>query len=207
MKTKTFKTYNTDQLKNESQVKEIKDFPDSDKKILLLFGKTGTGKTHLSYALMNQQGFRDSDIRYSTFGFRQPNYKFVPSRKLYFLILEAMYPSLDIGKNFLPEYTYRALMSGDTHYNRGIIIDDLGSEKNDEKENFKIGITQLLEEYRGKFVITTNLDISDIQERYGEKILSRISESCLPIKIDGDDYRLRNFGVSSVSELTGAKCD
>jgi hypothetical protein len=202
---KSFKDYDTKRLNNAKEVESIKKFPDSDKKILLLFGKTGTGKTHLSIALMNQQGFRESNVSYKKWGFKQPNYKFIAARKLYFLILEAMYPSLEIGESFLPEYTYKSLTAGDHEFNRGIIIDDLGSEKNDEKENFKIGLTQLLEEYRGKFIITTNLDLKDLGIRYGDKILSRLLESCLPIAIDGADYRLKRFSVGSIKELIDKK--
>lgn len=201
---KKFENYDTGKLGNQKEVDLIKKFPNSDKKILLLFGRTGTGKTHLSTALMYQQGFRESDIHYGKWGYKQPNYKFIPSRKLYFLILESMYPNLEIGKDFLSEYTYRSLTKGDSEFNRGIIIDDLGSEKNDEKENFKIGLTQLLEEYRAKFVITTNLDLKDLEIRYGDKILSRILESCLSISIDGADFRLNSFGVNSISELIGS---
>jgi len=197
----TFENYDCERNDNLKKVEQIKKFPNGDKKHLLLFGKTGTGKTHLAMAIMWQQRFRDSSTRYNKWGFEQPNYKFVPARKLYFLFLEAMYPSMEIGESFLPEFTYKSLTAGDHEFNRGIIVDDLGSEKNDDKENFKTGFTQILEEYRGKIVITTNMDLKDIAERYEDKITSRILNSCLPISIDGSDYRLSGFGVNAISDL------
>lgn len=77
-----------------------------------------------------------------------------------------------------------------------LFIDDLGSEtlrKNLTTENLYIIINE--RKIRNlPVIITSNLELSDLREIYGERIYSRIidRETSITIKIDGEDIRMKN---------------
>ena len=42
-------------------------------------------------------------------------------------------------------------------------------------------------------VISTNLDLSTLKERYTERVASRILSSYEPVRLSGDDIRIRKM--------------
>jgi DNA replication protein DnaC len=79
-----------------------------------------------------------------------------------------------------------------------IIIDDLGAEPHKVMAyGSEIFATTdlIVERHKNRnnlFThITTNLEPEDIQERYGDRIFSRLGEMCNFVKIIGKDYRLK----------------
>jgi DNA replication protein DnaC len=78
-----------------------------------------------------------------------------------------------------------------------ICIDDFGAEESQNHYGTKKDVlTEIIDErYRAKFkggktYITTNLTPGKIRARYGDRILSRISELCTVIEIHGEDLRI-----------------
>ena len=76
-----------------------------------------------------------------------------------------------------------------------LIIDDLGSEpifKNVSEEYLYLILNQRLFEQKS-VIISTNLTLSEIQDRYGERILSRLVSKNVSklFKIENSDLRLK----------------
>ena len=72
-----------------------------------------------------------------------------------------------------------------------LIIDDLGTEYMNNFTNAHL--YELLNERlltRKPTIISTNLSLTDIKDHYSERISSRIYDSCLILKIYGEDIRL-----------------
>lgn len=75
-----------------------------------------------------------------------------------------------------------------------LIMDDLGIEKSTEwtHELFYKIIDTRYKEMR-PIIITTNLSEAEIKNKLSERILSRIYEMCIGVKLKGKDYRLEKF--------------
>ena len=84
--------------------------------------------------------------------------------------------------------------------NRGVlIIDDLGAEKMSEwieETMFKI-INKRYEEVLPT-IITSNNDLESMEERLGQRIVSRILEMCDVIKLEGGDRRIKNVAKAKI---------
>lgn len=77
-----------------------------------------------------------------------------------------------------------------------LVIDDLGTEPQTYNQygNIRNPMAELLEERYAvwpkiRTYITTNLSPSEIEERYGERVASRLEEMCARIRLDGADRR------------------
>lgn len=75
-----------------------------------------------------------------------------------------------------------------------LILDDLGAEKTTDWTTEKL-FTVIDNRYRYNkpMIFTTNCSSKELKERIGHRTFSRIMEICQPIKLECDDYRLRNF--------------
>ena len=76
-----------------------------------------------------------------------------------------------------------------------LVLDDLGTEKITEWAREKL--LQLINyrmNYQLATIITSNLSMSDISERLGERIHSRLKAMCEEIKIVGKDRRGQERG-------------
>ena len=134
----------------------------TENKGLFIFGDTGTGKTYVMHALANNRNARVEN--------------FVD------LLIEY--------RDYMQRGTYhesiRALCSQDY-----VFIDDIGAEK---MSDFVAEFLYLLIDarYRNmkKTIISTNLTPEDFEERYGERLLSRIYEMCVSLELQGEDKRI-----------------
>jgi DNA replication protein DnaC len=175
--TKTFDNYDLRFNGHHGQVEIIKKFGKSEFKQLLIFGQSGRGKTHLVQALSNKAGLMDYGLKYT------PKIKVVMAEEFYFTILKSAY-GLPVNDFFCSKWDFDELM----YASKAIVIDDLGKEKQEAegKENFNN-----LDKYRGKIIITTNLNRKDIYERYGEFIGKRLFDENITqtIVLGGKDYR------------------
>lgn len=169
MKPKTFDNYDWRFSNHKEQIELIKDFPfNKEYRKLILIGKTGIGKTHLSMALI--QELRKEDFRA----------KLIHVQRLYKLFKYMnFYESEKQAEDELREIK-------ETHM---LVIDDLGLEKQTESWIFNDGFIGLLDGYRGKIVVTSNLNIEGMREVYQDKIMSRLLERALIINLKGKDYR------------------
>jgi DNA replication protein DnaC len=79
-----------------------------------------------------------------------------------------------------------------------LVIDDLGAERFDENDKggkwSKAKLFEIADSRAGKATIfTTNYTFAELIAMYGERDFGRMMENVEPVKMDGQDYRLRNF--------------
>lgn len=75
-----------------------------------------------------------------------------------------------------------------------LILDDLGAEYLDSAGSFRVDMDELIDTFYAdgrKLVITTNLQVNQIEDRYGPRIRDRIRESADWISCDGPSLRKR----------------
>lgn len=159
---------------------------------VVFLGKQGVGKTHLARA--SQYSYvkeRENDFEYLMPGDRRDKLQSITecidTYDLY-AVFFGLQPHLSWEQQQDARYDYRKLLRSEL-----LIIDDLGSEKISEKELFQQGLKKLLDTYGGKLIITTNLSIKSIEDRYGMKIFSRLVEDALLLFIEAHDYRQRDL--------------
>jgi DNA replication protein DnaC len=74
-----------------------------------------------------------------------------------------------------------------------LVIDDLGNEYNynvyGQKRNPIDEIVDSAERYGNILIITTNLTIKDLSERYGERVMSRLKKLTRVVAFQGEDLR------------------
>lgn len=138
------------------------------KKGLFLFGKTGRGKTHTLYAIRN--GLRGNDCS---------------DINVWQSILFEMKESF--GNNNLKD-TMGLILE-----NQFIFLDDVGVEKDSEwsHEMFHMIINTIYTKNKILF-ITTNLSLQEFQERYGDRIIDRLTEMCDFYEMTGINQRNNN---------------
>ena len=145
-------------------------FPE-DRASFLFYGPTGTGKTFFSNCIAKavlDRGF--SVLYYSSVS-----------------LFEKLSEVLSSHDNEAQAVLTDRLLLSDL-----LIIDDLGTEL---LNNYTSGkFFQIVNEraiHRKSTVISTNLDLSTLKERYTERVASRILSNYEPLRLSGDDIRIR----------------
>jgi DNA replication protein DnaC len=137
---------------------------------VFLYGETGTGKTFLtncSARALLDQGI--SVIYFTAFQFFQLLEKHV------------------FDHDHTLDEDYDNIFSCEV-----LIIDDLGTEMKNSfttAQMFQVINERLIR--RRSTIITTNLSLGDLRDRYGERVLSRITSNYTLIKLFGKDVRLQ----------------
>lgn len=149
----------------------ISKLKDTKKKLIVLSGGVGVGKTHILKATTHEAIKNNYFALYTT--------------------------SFDLNKSFLAYHCAR-LEEKDNILNKYLdcdllLIDDLGTEnilKNVTVEYLYLIINQRLESGKNT-IITTNLK-SELKDIYDERIMSRISNknTCITLNLVGDDLRI-----------------
>ena len=149
--------------------KFLSKFPETDKNILLT-GEKGTGKTFLTECVVNA----------------------LNDKKLNALFLSAFDLNNLFVKNFSLPYAERITTEEILTTCDLLAIDDLGAEPLYNKvtiENLTAIISERLA-LKKPFIITTNLALDEISDRYGERLFSRLcGNRTVILKIDGKDLR------------------
>ena len=160
---------------HEDVIEKIKEFVNSKEFLrLILVGPVGTGKTHLAYGA----------IRYAYHN--GLGAIFIPSEDLE-LVLRDKFMSWDKEKVESSDRMINTIMDLGI-----VVIDDLGEEY--DPDSYARGLKWFLDKYKGKIIITTNLNSEDIARRFGEKVLSRIVEKSVIISTAGwPDYRMKEL--------------
>ena len=172
--------YNISPKDNIKLIKNIVDnfivnFDNENEKNLLFTGNSGLGKTFLSNCIANKLLENGKTVMYQTAPVMLDsiiNYK------------------LDKNKNSLN--IYDNLLNVDL-----LIIDDLGTENLNNMtfaELFNILNSRLLRKQNKvtKTIISTNLDLKQLSELYGERIISRLIGDYNICQFFGDDIRFKN---------------
>lgn len=147
-------------------------YPNNTKNNIIISGKTGVGKTFLSSCLANEFMKKDRSVCFvSAFDMNESFLKY--------------HTSFDQTKSSWIEPFIHADI---------LFIDDLGTEpmlKNVTK-NYLYLIISERERFHKPIVITTNLMLDELNNRYDERICSRLcnKRNSSLIFIDGDDLRL-----------------
>lgn len=140
---------------------------------VLIVGDTGVGKTHLMNCMISYSLDNFLSVKFSTmFNFNQDMLKYHVGK-------------LEDKEDILEPYLKTDIL----------FLDDLGSENkinNVTNEYFYLIINERMQNHK-KTVITTNLNFSQIQDVYGERIFSRLmhKKQSLKINFTGDDLRIK----------------
>ena len=139
---------------------------------LFITGKTGLGKTHISASIANFLAIRNFDVLY----FSLPNLiQFMEEEKFFFFFF------FTTRKNNLIIYVC-------------LILDDLGTEFINP---FSISVVYNIINTRVMkklpTILNTNLKISKLEDKYDERIVSRIIGNFIPIRFFGDDIRQKKM--------------
>jgi len=141
---------------------------------ILITGNTGVGKTHLIDCMATYALSKGKQIKYTTaFNFNQDMLKFHCAR-------------LEEKSIIIDEYRNCEIL----------FLDDLGTETkiNNVTDEYLYSIINERQYNHKKTIITTNLNLKQIQDVYGERIFSRLmhKKQSLKINLEGDDLRIKN---------------
>lgn len=147
---------------------------------MLFCGPTGLGKTHLVGSIINVLIEKNFDVVY----FSAPRLiQEIDNRRFCSDILG------DDADSSIMMSSMGSVFESDL-----LVIDDLGSEF---ITAFSVSIMYNILNIRTlrklPVVITTNLDISDLEHKYNDPVISRILGNCLHVKFVGNDIRQKNM--------------
>lgn len=136
---------------------------------LIMLGKTGLGKTHLSLAVLG-----------------------VVINKGYSVYYNSVQNIMDkLQKEHFGKTAYNEeSIEGDLYESDLLILDDLGAEFSTQftvAELYNILNTRMINSK--PIIISTNLTVREIEEKYSQRIASRIVGSCMPLQFCGRDIR------------------
>ncbi|MGY0692650.1 ATP-binding protein [Virgibacillus sp. FSP13] len=141
-----------------------------ESKNLLLHGTYGTGKSHLSVSVTKKLMEKGKECL------------FLSLPKLLTKIKET-YNNKGVTEDELLEAIQRVDL---------LVLDDIGAEHHTEWVNSKL--FEILDDRSGKATIyTTNLNSKELRASINERNFSRMMENTEVIKMDGRDYRRREF--------------
>ena len=156
----------------EAMIKYCRSFPDNKYKTLLFTGKTGAGKTVLAECVADELLKKGYSVLFLT--------------------------ALELNDCFVKYHTFdpsgRDLFDSVTDCDL-LIIDDLGTEPilNNVTINYLLGVIGQRQLNGKHTLITTNLNLNEILERYQERFFSRINDKscCAAFSFKGEDLRMR----------------
>ncbi|MEQ8200378.1 MAG: ATP-binding protein [Syntrophomonadaceae bacterium] len=158
---------------------------------LVLKGSVGTGKSHLSVAMVRAM------IEASPERFGKP---FSSLRVLEDIEYPgcrcSMIPVFDLLERLRESYSSRrpktdhAQLIRRCKFDDLVILDDIGAEKSTEwVEEQLYGLIDLRYRFRRSTLLTTNCSLTQLEGKMGTRALSRILEMCECIGVGGDDWR------------------
>lgn len=155
---------------------------------LILIGNYGTGKSHMAVSILKRVFKKGMDS--------QNGYQCV------FISTPKLMTKLKDTYNKQSVHSEAALLDTLEKVDL-LILDDIGAElrvmerQEDEEKANSWAVSKLLEIIDGRLgkhtVYTTNFEYEMLMRLYGERNFSRMMEGTTPIKMNGENYRLRDF--------------
>ena len=178
MRNMTFDSFNSQRRGKiyEAAKQYAEDFTPQTNTGLILFGKAGSGKTHLAVAIVRQV---------------------IERKQIAAKVARTVELLADIRKTFNDHDGYRVENESELiqklAYVPLLVLDDLGAEKISDwvKEIFYRIIDERWLEQR-PIIVTSNLNLKELEEKIGDRIVSRIAGMCIPIEMQNQDYRIEN---------------
>lgn len=169
-KVRTFETFQeTPENKNALVLcRKLVEHFDAAEKGIMLTGDVGRGKTHLAAAIANELLKRLYTV---VFG----NITNIIS------LIRSTYNGGEVTENEILDTLGKVDL---------LVIDDVGKEN--DSSYTKSLVYQIINrryEDNKKVVITTNLNTAGLQHKFGEATVSRLIEMCVPVKVEGVDWR------------------
>ena len=139
--------------------------PDSNS--ILIYGKTGLGKTHISLAIANRV-----------------------LEKGYSVIYDSVVNILSKIEEEHFIYNHKSEMINLIMQTDLLIIDDLGTERETPfYDSIIYNIINTRLNYRKPIIINTNLDVDEMRAKYDERIVSRLTTQYATLQFCGKDIR------------------
>lgn len=163
---KTFKNFDSENKERAYGIcmRAAEAISNGEKKSVMITGPVGTGKTHLAVAIAQYCMEHGVVVKFGNITDLLQNMKRAFTKK----------------DDILPELESVPLL----------VIDDLGKEVNTEwVQETMYSMLNYRYEHMLSTVITTNLSMSELQERLGEATVSRLVEMCEYVATDGKDHR------------------
>lgn len=137
----------------------------------ILMGEVGVGKTFILMALMNK-------VLNACYQYEVAFSDYVAYYPIGYLLYRL--------RNHRDAAEFRTCLE-----TKFLFLDDLGAENTTDfaREHF-FTILDLRCQKRLPTFITTNLSFNELKEKYGERVVSRLKEMCIPITIKGRDRRV-----------------
>lgn len=192
-----FTDWRYDPNQEDNQRNKVADIQDYSKSIdihsrnVVIFGRTGTGKTMIANAIaVNHYLAKERSIPSECSSYNQQDFYDYTCQLI---------TSFDIGArarahwgNYqVSEYDYLQ----DLAANELLIIDDLGAGDGHDKDRERIAQIIALRYKRAPTIITTNMDIRGLQQFLGDRAWDRLQENLLVVPCDWDSYRAKNSDI------------
>lgn len=187
--------YDPNQEDNQrNKIAEIQEYSksiDIHSRNMVIFGRTGTGKTMIANAIaVNHYLAKERSIPSEFSSYNQQDFYDYTCQLI---------TSFDIGArarahwgNYqVSEYDYLQ----DLAANELLIIDDLGAGDGHDKDRERIAQIIALRYKRAPTIITTNMDIRGLQQFLGDRAWDRLQENLLVVPCDWDSYRAKNSDI------------
>lgn len=178
------------------EIKKLFEEVPSTRRGIYIWGGVGTGKTHIAYALYRNAVAKARILTKKAKSWSGEEDSFDIERPKFWNTTELFREiRLDFDRKEYKKRTEEELM---TH--RGILfIDDIGSEKLSDwvMETFYLVINKRYNDNL-PVVFTSNYNIEELGNRIGERIASRIVETCHIFELTGDDRRMMSAKKSVI---------
>lgn len=186
-----------DAIEGDNQRDKIAEIHEYSKSIdiysrnVVIFGRTGTGKTMIANAIaINHYLAKERSLPSECSSYNQQDFYDYTCQLI---------TSFDIGArarahwgNYqVSEYDYLQ----DLAANELLIIDDLGAGDGHDKDRERIAQIIALRYKRAPTIITTNMDIRGLQQFLGDRAWDRLQENLLVVPCDWDSYRAKNSDI------------